>query len=156
MLQTIRNSEAYKVLADISLLHWLATLIISAVSGSAAGKYWPTPYTFLLVFPTVFVLTTTVFFFREKSKRLRPLAIHWAGYGHSGIDRQHYLDVTLKIQAHIKQNRVSVPVSNTTFDADPHPGIKKILIVRYSSGHSFNKEIVRNENDHLVLPEPDD
>ena len=48
---------------------------------------------------------------------------------------------------------MNVPVSNETFFTDPYTGEKKHLLVKYSLGKGPIVEIVRNENDQLVLPD---
>src|SRR5207302_11135965 len=77
------------------------------------------------------------------------LVIHYAGYGLGG---QRYEDVTLMLRGFIKQDRVNVPVSNTTFRSDPYPGSPKHVVVRYSY-KGKTRETVRHENDQLVLPD---
>lgn len=78
------------------------------------------------------------------------LVIKYAGYG---LDSARLSDVTIALRGYIKDNRINVPITNHTFGTDPYPGQRKVLIVRYSVGRGMDLEVVRHENDQLVLPD---
>lgn len=78
------------------------------------------------------------------------LAIHSAEYG---LGPEKYRDVTLWLRGYIRQNKLDILVTNETMGSDPIPGSKKILRVVYSKGGIHKREIVKHENDRLILPE---
>lgn len=61
-----------------------------------------------------------------------------------GTDKQ-FIDVTEKLKPRIKENKLTVTSSNK-IDGDPHPGVKKKLVIDYISvGKEYRIEIPENE-----------
>ena len=117
--------------------------------------------------PVLFVLALVFFEIeRRKSKRLPLIAetskeivvplsipglvIQYAGYGLGG---DTYQDVTATLKAHVQGDKLSVPVSNSTFNSDPFPGKVKHVVVNYSFGE-IKGRILKKEGEQLRLPAP--
>jgi len=77
------------------------------------------------------------------------LLIQYAGYGAENL----YKDVTIILRGYIKQNKVNILVSNVTLHGDPYPNVQKHVVVKYSYGDGKTRDIIRHENDRLVLPD---
>jgi hypothetical protein len=66
--------------------------------------------------------------------------------------RNRTVDVTRRLQSLVRDGRLNVTVSNSTFDDDPAPGTHKTLWVTYSVGRSRQREEVIAEGNRLSIP----
>jgi hypothetical protein len=77
----------------------------------------------------------------------RALHINHAAYGKQGKGQ----DVTGRIRAAVRDNRVDIEVNNDTMGGDPNEHVKKTLKVDYTyMGRRMSKVV--NEHDRLQLP----
>lgn len=77
----------------------------------------------------------------------RMLHINNAVYGSQG----HGKNVTDRLRALVRNNRIDVVVDNDSMGGDPNEHNKKTLKVDYSVGGQRRSKVV-NEHDRLVLP----
>ena len=77
----------------------------------------------------------------------RALHINHAAYGKQGKGQ----DITGRIRAAVRDNRVDIEVNNDTMGGDPNEHVKKSLKVDYTyMGRRMTKVV--NEHDRLQLP----
>lgn len=61
-------------------------------------------------------------------------------------------DVSGRLQANIRNGRLSMPINNSTMGGDPAPGAGKTLWVTYSVGRAQAQQITVQENGMLNIP----
>jgi len=93
------------------------------------------------------VLTITATTVAQLPSQGRALHINHAVYGKEGKGK----DVTGRIRAAVRDNRVDIEVNNDTMGGDPNEHVKKTLKVDYTvAGRRMSKVV--NEHDRLQLP----
>jgi hypothetical protein len=66
--------------------------------------------------------------------------------------RNRSIDVTQRVRSLIRDGRLDLTVSNSTFDDDPAPGTHKTLSVTYSIGSGRQREETVSEGERLRIP----
>jgi len=66
--------------------------------------------------------------------------------------RNRSVDVTRRVRSLIRDGRLDLTVSNSTFDDDPAPGTRKTLWVTYSIGGSRQRQEAIAEGNRLSIP----
>jgi len=101
-----------------------------------------------LISPAIALLVlATCVSFNQLQAAERVLHINHAAYGKEGKGK----DVTQRLRAMVRDNRLDIEVNNDTMGGDPNEHTKKTLKVDYTYMGRRQSKVV-NEHDRLQLP----